>query len=214
MSHIPITVSQYDRNGKLIKTFPSYTSAGRSVNMGPAGIRSAAIGITKYSAGYIWRLYEVPQLSEEQMPTPKGYRLKKIYQYTREGAFIKEWPSLAEASKETGISSGTLSSAACDRRGTAGNCLWRSYKVPQIPADEIPPPRRTRRMPVSQYTQEGVLVKTHINAIEAGKALGVPYAHIARAARLETCLAGGFLWRRYEEKCLPEAELIRVKTKN
>ena len=54
-------------------------------------------------------------------------RSKPVLQYTLEGEFIKEWPSQAEASRQTGIHYGTISNCCVGRGKTAGGFIWR-YK--------------------------------------------------------------------------------------
>ncbi len=49
---------------------------------------------------------------------------KEIIQLSREGLFIKHWPSLKDASQSLGINLGNISECLYSRRKTAGNYKW------------------------------------------------------------------------------------------
>jgi len=52
---------------------------------------------------------------------------KIVLQYDLQGNFIKEWPSVRIASKETGINYSTIRSVAQGKQKTAGGFIWK-YK--------------------------------------------------------------------------------------
>ena len=53
---------------------------------------------------------------------------KRIYQYSLEGTFIKEWKSLSCASRELGINSSNISMCANGKRSNAGGFKWKYEK--------------------------------------------------------------------------------------
>ena len=55
------------------------------------------------------------------------YKARAIYQYTKEGIFIKEWHSISEASRELNINNSNLSMCAGGKRAVAGGYRW-SYE--------------------------------------------------------------------------------------
>ena len=71
----------------------------------------------------------------EKMKTPEANakkalaNLKPVLQYERnkQGAFIKEWPSMKEAGRTLGINPGDISSCIRNRQKTAGGFIWK-YK--------------------------------------------------------------------------------------
>jgi group I intron endonuclease len=66
-------------------------------------------------------------LSEEHKKKMSKALKKPIIQYTKDGEFIKEWPSLSDAAKSLGIHNGCISSACTGKRKSAGGFLWK-YK--------------------------------------------------------------------------------------
>ena len=50
---------------------------------------------------------------------------KKILQFTKSGEFIKEWPSIREASKQLKINFGNISSCCNGKRKSAGGYVWK-----------------------------------------------------------------------------------------
>ena len=52
--------------------------------------------------------------------------IKKICvkQYDLEGNFIKEYPSMKEAERQTGISTGSISRVCSQQRKSAGGYIW------------------------------------------------------------------------------------------
>lgn len=51
-------------------------------------------------------------------------RSKRIYQYTKDGAFIQSYNSLKEAQKQTGTKGGAISRASHNIRKSAGGYIW------------------------------------------------------------------------------------------
>lgn len=51
-----------------------------------------------------------------------------IYQFTKEGVFIKEWSSISLASNELKICNVNISSTSLNKRGTAGGFIWKKEK--------------------------------------------------------------------------------------
>ena len=52
------------------------------------------------------------------------YKAKPIYQYTKDGIFIKEWQSISEASRVLNINNSNLSMCAGGKRSVAGGYRW------------------------------------------------------------------------------------------
>lgn len=50
---------------------------------------------------------------------------KPLLQFTKEGQFVAEYPSVTEASRQTGISIYNISSVCNNRRKTAGGSIWK-----------------------------------------------------------------------------------------
>ena len=78
------------------------------------GTRTARI-LSKTLAHPNWKA------SHEKSGVPK----KPVLQFTREGEFVKEYPSTMEASRQTKISQGSISMCCLEKRKSAGNYLWK-----------------------------------------------------------------------------------------
>ena len=118
------SVYQYDLNGVFLKKWETVISASLECGVRKNGISACATGVIKTSGGYIWK-YEFKPLV-----MPPIYKINKtaskiVAQYTIQGDFIREWPSLIEASRSLKIESTTLSRAARDFNKTAGGFRWK-----------------------------------------------------------------------------------------
>ena len=75
------------------------------------------------------------------------YKAGAIFQYTKEGIFIKEWQSISEASRALNINNSNLSMCAGGKRAVAGGYRW-SYEY--FEALPTLPMRKNRRPQTSQ----------------------------------------------------------------
>ena len=50
---------------------------------------------------------------------------KAVLQYSLDGEFIREWPSIIEAGEYLGINDGHISSCCTGKRKTSGGYIWR-----------------------------------------------------------------------------------------
>ena len=63
-------------------------------------------------------------IRERQKELIKKAKSKVVFQYDLEHNFIKEWPSLKQAERETGINHTNISSVCNGKRKTAGGYFW------------------------------------------------------------------------------------------
>lgn len=114
-------VYQYDLDGNLLKIYPSIAAASRILNIKKQNIYKACRGLLKTAGGYQWRN------NKNDIPDKTTFgQGKRVYQYDIEGNFIKEYASLAEASRQTGLSYSTLKRAINNKRNqqTSGGYVW------------------------------------------------------------------------------------------
>lgn len=50
---------------------------------------------------------------------------KRVLQYTLDGQFVKEYPSIMEAERQTGINSGNISSCCSGKHKSSGGSIWK-----------------------------------------------------------------------------------------
>ena len=65
------------------------------------------------------------KLHREQMENCWKKHSLPILQFTKDGTFVKEWPSLSEAYRQLGISYGNICNCLKGRRKSAGGFVWR-----------------------------------------------------------------------------------------
>lgn len=116
-------VNQYDLNGNYLRTFPSIAEASRFIgnNMSASRIGQCCrhlyeCGNSAY--GYLW---------EYATADNKGKSINKlktrsfpIYQYSRDGQFIKKWESVKKAASELKISFSNLCRAYTHQKNCGG----------------------------------------------------------------------------------------------
>ncbi|TYA74238.1 NUMOD1 domain-containing DNA-binding protein [Seonamhaeicola marinus] len=117
------TVFQYDANtGAMINHYNSLKEAAFAVGASKTSISNACLGQTKTCKGYYWS-YELP----EKFNPLKDLRKKVVEQFSLSGNLITVYKSVAEASRETGISKTCISRVCRNEREHSGGFIWR-YK--------------------------------------------------------------------------------------
>lgn len=123
---------------------------------------------------------------------------RAIIQYTKDGEFIREWESAAEAEKELGIDASSIY-AVCNRekyRNVACGFIWR-YKGDGDVAIQY-----NKLSPVVQISKYGERLKTFNSVREAAKAVRVTDGGVSGVCMKRSRgynYAGGYIWR-YEEE--------------
>ena len=116
-------VNQYDIDGHFIKHWKSASEAARGVNVDRTRITHAAKwgGIAR---GYQWRY----SYNNEKTISPYRRKTQKsVYQYSISGKLIKEYNSVLQACKETGLKKDNIGHCLNGKNKTAGGYLW-EYK--------------------------------------------------------------------------------------
>ena len=114
------TVYQYSvDDGLLVGQYDSLESAANAVSAYKTCVGNACIGQNNTCKGYYWSYYlsSTPIYSQDQ-------RKKGVVQYSLNGDLIAEYNSVAEASKETGISKTCISRVCRKERKKSGGFKW------------------------------------------------------------------------------------------
>lgn len=138
---------------------------------------------------------------------------KEIGQYTREGQLVAIYPSATVASKETGISSSSISTI-CRTRGetdrkTAGRYMWRyiddldnpeqiepiQYKCANQDGKHYHENVTVRGKEIEQYTKDGQLIATYSCMKDAAEATGIALKNISAVICGKNKTAGGYRWQ-------------------
>ncbi|MBR2634795.1 MAG: hypothetical protein IKD31_04370 [Clostridia bacterium] len=131
----------------------------------------------------------------------KHYNAKKIYQYTKEGTFIKEWGTLSEASKTLTINNSNISMCAEGKRAIAGGYRWAYERLEKL--SPIEKQKKSRKgingKPINQLDLQGDIVCHFISLNEAGEKTGINATSISKVLNGHIKTAGGFRWE-FDEK--------------
>lgn len=145
-----------------------------------------------------------------------GPNPKKIVQLTKDGKFIKEWGSIAEASRGIGCNERCIRDCVNDKYHwrTSYGYRWVSSKEYFSVKDKSVfigvVNRRHIGKHVLQYSIDGILLNEFNSARDAVRMTGCSLGRITKCARENKGTSGGFLWR-YKEI---QPELTKGKFKS
>lgn len=121
-------VFQYDMFGTYITSYGSAGDAARKNSMSVSSVKNSCNHIIKNCNGYIW-LYENEGYIEGENLSRDivlQYRSHKtILQYTKDNVFVKEYLSISEAEKETGIDRHGISKTCKNLQESSGGYIWK-----------------------------------------------------------------------------------------
>ena len=105
---------------------------------------------------------------------------KTVFQFTKDGIFVKEYFSMSEAERETGVNHYLIGRVLDDNTQSAGGYLWTSTYIEGLSYN--------RRMPstskaVILYDKRNNLIGEWPSINEASKCLGIPTANIIRSIK-------------------------------
>jgi group I intron endonuclease len=139
-----------------------------------------------------------PELNVELDPVKQNgdYKTKKVYQYNKNGEFLKEYPGCAEAERTLDKSNSKISQCAIGKRKSAYGYLWSYEKVDKLVYQNNSSKAKAKK--VSQYTMEGKFITTHNSIAEAVRVLGLQEnacTNISSAALGNTNHAYNYVWK-------------------
>ncbi len=117
-------VYQYDLSGRFIKEYKSAHDAARENNIQFTNICKVCRGERKTAGGFGWS-YE----KKDKIEPIKTHRLgdRTVLQFTKDGQFVAEYSTAAEADRVTGIHRTTIGLVCKGKGKTAGGFVWK-YK--------------------------------------------------------------------------------------
>lgn len=119
----------YDLNGNFIKRYDSLSEAERDTGVPNTNISRNAKGKVHKAGPFQWRYEYFSKIPPYKRTInfknkPKG-QAKSVLQYSKNGIFIKEYPSGVEAAKQTKTNASSLRMCCNGQRKTAGGYIWR-----------------------------------------------------------------------------------------
>lgn len=123
----------------------------------------------------------------------------KVYQYSIDGYFIKEFPSMREAERETGIDNSFICACCKGRVAYSKNYRWSYTKV-----DRLPPLdkkeylyehcQKPQEKEVFQYDLYGKFITKYKSLTEASNLTGFSFKNISACCRGKRLSNKGYMW--------------------
>jgi hypothetical protein len=136
----------------------------------------------------------------------KAYAEKPVSQYDIDGNFVKQYCSMAEASRITGFNQSDISYCCMKKKvKIVGGYRW-CYANEKIDLT-IKPLKYTR---VCQYDMYGNLLNMYKSISTAGKETNIDAANIDSCCRNKARSAGGFVWR-YNQDSFDKYRTPKIK---
>lgn len=115
-------VFQYTKSGKFIAEFESIMEASESTGINFKQISAVCIGFHKTASGFVWR-FKGDDFNKFEIHNNIKTK-KKVIQYTKNKEFVKEYSSICEAWKETGIDYRNISAVCNGKRKSTNGYIW------------------------------------------------------------------------------------------
>ncbi|MFR5061642.1 MAG: zinc-ribbon domain-containing protein [Christensenellales bacterium] len=122
---------------------------------------------------------------------------REIYQYSKEGDFIKKWDCISSASIELKINSSNISMCAKHTRPYAGGFRWEYYY-----ADRLAPTIKVHKSrkglwgkPILQLDNFGNIIAEYVSLNEASRKLNIDATSISKVLNGHIRKAGGYVWK-------------------
>lgn len=195
-------VVQLTETGELVNTFSSVHEAeciyGR-------GIREHCSNIFKRGKpfGYYW-LYEKDYLNFNSQVEVEHFirynRTRSVVQLTKEGDYIKMWDSIGEASAQTGLSIGNISSVCSKNRCSTGDYVFMYYQDYYdngfLPKEN----NQDRSKKVLQFSKDGALIGKFDSLKDASELTGSSLSGISNVCNGKRQYCNNYIWRFSNEK--------------
>jgi len=119
-------IHQYSLSGDYIKSFSSVIKAKKEF---PCDIYNAAAGRVSSAGGYQWRFIKYDKLDPYSLENSRINKSKIVYQYDKQGTFIKEWKGTKEPSDVLKINRTAIRNCLSGISKTAGSYVWKYTKT-------------------------------------------------------------------------------------
>lgn len=183
-------VVQLTMDGEFIAEYVSASEAGRLNGFWEGAIRCSCNNRLGHPYGYLW-LYK-KDYDPNVKYTPKNILLKSVVQLTKDGVFVSEYESIAEASRATGIWAQSISNCCNGDMASTGGYMW-IYKNEYDPSAKYKWVNHTITA-VVQLTLQGEFIAQYNSIKEASVATGIHSSGIGHCCCGRHKTAGGFCW--------------------
>ncbi|HPN59862.1 MAG TPA: NUMOD1 domain-containing DNA-binding protein [Chitinophagaceae bacterium] len=201
-------VTQYNLQGKKVKTHPSIAVAAEKIGISHSLISNRARGTEFSAGGFIWRFGDesvidiLPMLKTiaERRKKNKAIFGKKVTQYKMNGRRVAIFPTITDAARETGIKRAEISRVIQKNRYSTGGFFWQEGEGPaliDLSGHEYGEVVRAknRQRPVQQYSIQGKPLQQFDSIKKAAEVVGVKSTTIIGALTGKQQSAGGYQWK-------------------
>lgn len=174
----------------------------RRLNLGKTGFKHSEESKKKMSESAVGRKHteETKQkISDKNKGRDASYNYKKVYQYSLEGIFIKEWDSVTEASNITNILICDISSCCLKNKHAAGKFQWRYEKFEKINSFSYEQNNINKSKSIIQYDKQMNFIKEWNGTKEPSEKLNIHRSGIRNCLVGLAPSAGGFVWKYTKE---------------
>ena len=201
-----IPIGQYGKDGKFIRAFSSAKNASIELNINEYSIVSSCneISTNKTAGGYQWRRLESIEDIADIEPV-ESINSIPVKQYTLEGEFVKEYPSVSLAASASNTSDTNIFNVLSGRQKTTEGFQW--CKTGEEDTIENLTEKIFAWRKVKQYDKFGKFCAEFKNAKEASIATRINSGNIISCCRKLTKIAGDFQWCFADENL--DGEMVR-----
>jgi group I intron endonuclease len=115
-----------------------------------------------------------------------------VYQYNKDGSFIREWDSASEVTKEINLDGSGIMKVCKGKLSSCGGFIWSYKKI----INGINSYERSNNIKVLQYSKNGILIKEWESIIAVKKYYNISDRHIQTSLDNINKSAKGFIWLR------------------
>ena len=183
-------------NGEKLKEYDCLEDVDRDGYDG-GNVAKCCKGEYSFCYGFLW-FYEKDYLSINVTKHINSMRRKGwsigVKQYDLNGNLLKEYGSIMDAERETGIPNTNIVSACRGKRGQirAGQYMW---KYSNEGEDKIKPYRFSKRKAIYKFDLFGNILKRYDSVTEASNENKITIGCIAKCCRGEQKTAGSYIWK-------------------
>lgn len=196
-------VIQLSLEGEFIKEWPSAKKASKDLNINDGRIGSVCMGKSITAGGYRWLYKSDYESGNYTFKSTDPYNIKSIVQLDMECNFIKEFDSIARASRDTNINRTTINRVLAHKVGgkTAGGFIWLYKKEYDelINNNKLKEVLLAPKRPIIQTDKNGNFIKEWNSMEEAAENLNVSAA-IIRLSILNNKGVRKLNWNKFFEK--------------
>lgn len=179
-------VYQYDYDGFFIQHFSCAKEAAKVFHCSPSLINMCAKGKLRYAKGFQWSYIKTNNIGKLH----PSHRDKEVYQYTKDGIFIKKYPTIISAANDMNVAYQCISNACKDIIHTVGGYQWRfKYEGNNIGK------AKTNKIAIYQYDLNDNFIKKYDSISQAGIENNFDDSNIARCCKGKYKTAYGYKWK-------------------